>query len=71
MKTLRNSIVKSQFLMQSMEYQSQSSFSYIEVPYDLELLEAYAMSYHLISPDDQYDDAFSLPCLADWYSSPI
>ena len=54
-----------------MEYQSQPSFSHIEVPYDLELLGAYATSYHLISPDDQYDDVVSLPHLADWYISPI
>ena len=41
--------------MQSVEYQSQPSSSHIEVPYDLELLGVYATSYHLISPDDQYD----------------
>ena len=58
-------------VMQSVEYQSQPSFSHIEVPYDLKLLGAYAMSYHLISPDDQYDDVFSLPDLANWYISPI
>ena len=47
-------------VMQSVEYQSQSSFSHIEVPCDLELLGACAMSYHLISPSDQYDDVVSL-----------
>ena len=57
--------------MQSVEYQSQPSSSHVEVPYDLELLGAYAMSYHLISPNDQYDDVVSLPHLADWYISPI
>ena len=36
-----------------------------EVPYDLEQLGAYTMSYHLVSLDDQYDDVFSLPHLAD------
>ena len=44
-----------------MECQSQPSSSYVEVPYDLEKLGAYATSYHLISPDDQYDDVVSLP----------
>ena len=29
------------------------------------------MSYHLISPDDQYDDVVILPHLVDWYISPI
>ena len=57
--------------MQSMEYQSQPSSSHIEVPYDLELLGAYATSYHLISPDDKYDDVVSLPHLADRYISNI
>ena len=37
----------------------------------MELLGAYAMSYHLIIPDDQYDDVVSLPHLVDWYISPI
>ena len=58
-------------VIQSVEYQSQAYFSHIEVPYDLELLGAYARSYHLISPNDQYDDVVSLPHLADWYISPI
>ena len=53
--------------MQSVEYQSQPSFSHIEVPYDLELLGACAMSYHLISLSDQYDDVVSLPHHSDWY----
>ena len=57
--------------MQSVEYQSQPSSSHIEVPYDLEILGAYVMSYHLISPDDQYDDVVSLPHRVDWYISPI
>ena len=57
--------------MQSVEYQSHPSFSHIEVPYDLELLGACATSYHLISPDDQYDDVVSLPHCSDWYISPI
>ena len=48
-------------VMQSVEYQSQPSFSHIEVPYDLELLGDCATIYHLISPSDQYDDVFSLP----------
>ena len=54
-----------------MEYQSQPSFSHIEVPYDFELLGAYATSYDLISPNDQYDDVVRLPHLADWYINPI
>ena len=58
-------------VMQSVEYQSQPSFSHIEVPYDLELLGACATSYHLISPDDQYDDVVNLPHHSDWYISPI
>ena len=58
-------------VMQSVEYQSQPSFSHIEVPYDLELLGACATSYHLISLDDQYDDVVSLPHHSDWYISPI
>ena len=37
----------------------------------MELLGACAMSYHLISPSDQYDDVVSLPHRADWYISPI
>ena len=53
--------------MQSMEYQSQPSSSHIEVPYDLEQLSAYTMSYHSVSLDDQYDDIVSLPHHADWY----
>ena len=57
--------------MQSVEYQSQSYFSHIEVPYYLELLGAYATSYHLIILNDQYDDVVSLPHLADWYFSPV
>ena len=58
-------------VMQSAEYQSQPSSSHIEVPYDLELLGAYAMSYHLISPADQYDDEVSLPHVADLYINPV
>ena len=52
-------------VMRSMEYQSQLSSSHVEVPYDLELIGAYATSYHLISPDDRYDDVVSLPHLTD------
>ena len=54
-----------------MEYQSQPSSSHVEVPYDLELHGAYATSYHLISPNDQYDDVVSLPHPVDWYINPI
>ena len=39
-------------VMQSMEYQSQLSSSHMKFPYDLELLGAYAMSYHSISLND-------------------
>ena len=46
-------------------------FSHIEVPYDLDLLGACATSYHLISPDDPYDDVVNLPHHSDWYISPI
>ena len=55
--------------MQLVEYQSQPSFSHIEVPYDLELLGDCATSYHLIRPDDQYDDVVSLPHRFDVYQS--
>ena len=58
-------------VMQSMEYQSQPSFSHIEVPYDLEILGACAISYNLISPGDQYVDVVSLPHHFDRYISPI
>ena len=37
----------------------------------MELLGACAKSYHLISPDHQYDDVVSLPHHSDWYISPI
>ena len=57
--------------MQLAEYRSQPSSSHIEVPYDLELLGAFATSYHLINPGDQYDDIVSLPHHSDWYISPI
>ena len=57
--------------MQSVEYQSQPYSSHVEVPYDLELLGAYAMGYHLISHDHQYDDVVSLPHYFDWYIIPI
>ena len=58
-------------VMQSVDYQSQPSFSHIEVPYDSELLGACTTSYHLISPKDQYDDVVSLPHHSNWYISPI
>ena len=37
----------------------------------MEPLGACATSYHLISPDDQYDDVVNLPHCVDWYISPI
>ena len=37
----------------------------------MELLGACAMSYHLISHGDQYDDVVSQPHHSDWYNSPI
>ena len=40
-------------VMQSVDYQSQPSSSHLEVPYDLEHLGAYTMSYHLASLNDQ------------------
>ena len=58
-------------VMQSMEYQSQPSFSHIEVPYDLELLGAYTVSYHPVSLDDQYDGVVNLPHHSDLYINPI
>ena len=58
-------------VMQSVEYQSQPSSSHIEVLDDLELLEAYATSYHLIRLNDQYDDVGSQPHHAYLYISPI
>ena len=57
--------------MQLVEYQSQLSFSHIEVPYDLELLGVCATSYHLINLGDQYDDVVSLPHRSEWNISPI
>ena len=58
-------------LMQSVEYQSQPSSSHVEVPYDLEILGAYATSYHLISLDDQCDGVVDLLHHPDLYISPI
>ena len=58
-------------VMQSVEYQSQPSSSHVEVPYDLEQLGAYTMSYHLISLDDQYDGVVDLPHYPGLYISPI
>ena len=57
--------------MQSVEYQSQPSSSHVKVLYDFELLGVYATSYHLTSPDYQYDDVVNLPHRVDWYISPI
>ena len=57
--------------MQLVKCQSQPSFSHIEVPYDLDLLGAHATSYHLTSPDDQYDDVVNLPHHFDLYINPI
>ena len=37
----------------------------------MEILGAYATSYHLISPDDQYDNVVSLHHRVDWYISHI
>ena len=75
-KVSSNEYIEKQFcgnldVMQSVEYQSRPSSSHVEVPYDLELLGAYAMNYHSISLDDQYDVVVSLPHHADWYISPI
>ena len=58
-------------VMQSAEYQSQPYSSHIDVPYYLEQLGAYTMSYNSVSIDDQYDDTVSLTHHADWYISPI
>ena len=57
--------------MQSTKYQSQPSSSHIEVPYDLEQLGAYTMSYHSVILDDKYDDIVSPPHHADSYINPI
>ena len=57
--------------MQLVEYQSQLSSSHIEFPHDLDLLGACATSYHLIIPDNQYDDVVSLSHHSDMYISPI
>ena len=43
-KGISNEDIEKSDVMQSVEYQSQPSFSHVEVPYDLELLGAYAMS---------------------------
>ena len=47
------------------------SSSHIEVPYDLEQLRVYTMSYHLISLDHQYDGVVDLPHHVDLYINPI
>ena len=57
--------------MQLVEVFSQPSSSHIEVPYDLEQLGSYTMSYHSIILDDQCDDIVSMPYNVDWYISPI
>ena len=43
----------------------------MELPYDLEPLGAYTMSYHPISLDDQYDVVVNLSHHSDWYINPI
>ena len=58
-------------VMQLVEYQSQLSSSHMEFPYDLEPLGAYAMSYHPISLDDQYDGVVNLPHHSNLYIKPI
>ena len=58
-------------VMQLVEYQSRPSSSHVEVPYDLELLGGYATSYHLINPDDHYDDVVRVPHLVNWHINPI
>ena len=58
-------------VMQSVEYQSQPYSSHIEVPYDLEQLGAYTMSYHSVSLDDQYDVVVNLPHHSDLYINPV
>ena len=58
-------------MMQSVPYQSQLSSSHIDFPYNLELVGAYTMSYHLIILDDQYNGVVNLPHHSDWYISPI
>ena len=37
----------------------------------MDVLGACATSYHLIIPNNQYDDVVSLPHCSDWYISPI
>ena len=58
-------------VMQSVEYQSQLSSSHMEFPYDLDPLGAYAMSFHPIIIDDQYDGVINLPHHSDLYINPI
>ena len=45
--------------------------SHIDVPYVLEQLGAYTMSYYLISLDDQHDRVVDLPHYPDLYISAI
>ena len=43
----------------------------LQLPYDLDQLGAYTMSYHSVSLDDQYDDIVNSPHHVDWYISPF
>ena len=56
-KGINNEDIEKQYcersdVMQLEEYQSQPSSSHIEVPYDLEQLGAYTMSYRSVCLDD-------------------
>ena len=57
--------------MQSVEYQSQPSSSHVEVPYDLEQLGAYTMSFDSVRFDDQYNGVVNPPHHVDLYINPI
>ena len=57
--------------LQLVEVFSQPSSSHIEVPYDLEQLRGYTMSYHSVSLDDHFYGVVDLPHHVDLYISPI
>ena len=57
--------------IQLVEVFSQPSSSHIDVPYVLEQLGAYTMSYYLISLDDQHDGVVDLLQHPDLYISVI
>ena len=57
--------------IQLVEVFSQPSSSHIDVPYVLEQLGVYTVSYHLTSLDDQHDGVVDLPHHLDLYINAI